>query len=53
MKIDTEGFDPAVLAGGARAFHTHRVGVVLFEYHKLNRWWDTSLESAGRVPARR
>eukprot|EP00040_Diaphanoeca_grandis_P023997 m.131307 g.131307 ORF g.131307 m.131307 type:complete len:437 (+) comp29536_c0_seq1:14-1324(+) len=49
IKIDTEGFDAPALAGGTSTFLNHRVGVVLFEYHKLTRWWEFSLESVVQV----
>ncbi|GIM16526.1 hypothetical protein Vretimale_19157 [Volvox reticuliferus] len=35
LKIDTEGFDPAVLAGAYESLANQRVGLLSFEYHKL------------------
>ncbi|GFR50048.1 hypothetical protein Agub_g12099 [Astrephomene gubernaculifera] len=39
LKIDTEGFDPAVLAGAYAALRNHRIGILSFEYHHL---WSRS-----------
>ncbi|GIL61561.1 hypothetical protein Vafri_16020 [Volvox africanus] len=39
LKIDTEGFDPAVLAGAYESLANQRVGLLSFEYHKL---WNQS-----------
>ncbi|EFJ51801.1 hypothetical protein VOLCADRAFT_87337 [Volvox carteri f. nagariensis] len=35
LKIDTEGFDPAVLAGAYESLRGHRIGLLSFEYHSL------------------
>ncbi|KAG2436159.1 hypothetical protein HYH02_011663 [Chlamydomonas schloesseri] len=37
LKIDTEGFDPAVLAGAYETLRQRRVEVLVFEYHDLWR----------------
>ncbi|GLI66372.1 hypothetical protein VaNZ11_010155 [Volvox africanus] len=39
LKIDTEGFDPAVLAGAYESLSSQRIGLLSFEYHRL---WNRS-----------
>ena len=43
LKIDTEGFDPAVLQGARRLLSLQVPSVVLFEYHNKQAWAATSL----------
>jgi FkbM family methyltransferase len=43
LKIDTEGYDPAVLQGAQVALRQKRVGIVLFEYNNLNLWFKVPL----------
>jgi len=44
LKIDTEGFDPAVLAGARQLLSLQIPSVVLFEYHNKQAWATTSLK---------
>ncbi|GBF88626.1 hypothetical protein Rsub_01341 [Raphidocelis subcapitata] len=45
LKIDTEGFDPAVLTGARRLLSQQVPSVLLFEYHNKNAWAETSLRA--------
>lgn len=45
VKVDTEGFDPLVLQGAKNALAAHKVTILQFEYHQLNAWRNSSLES--------
>lgn len=45
MKIDTEGYDPAVLEGALHALEEQRIGILEFEYHEKGLWASTTLES--------
>ena len=44
LKIDTEGFDPAVIKGARKALSTAKVSILYFEYHNFNLWASTNLE---------
>ena len=44
LKIDTEGFDPAVIKGAWRSLSAAKVDILYFEYHYLNLWGSTNLE---------
>ena len=48
LKIDTEGFDPAVIKGAWRALSTGKVGILYFEYHSVGVWGATRLEDVAR-----
>ena len=43
LVVDAEGFDPAVLRGGARMLAEGRVRVLAFEYNNQNLWATESL----------
>ena len=44
LKIDTEGFDPAVIQGAMKVLREGRVSVLYFEYHELRLWQSASLK---------
>jgi hypothetical protein len=44
LKIDTEGFDPAVLAGARNLLSLQVPSIILFEYHNKQAWATTSLK---------
>ena len=48
LKIDTEGFDPAVIRGAWRSLSLGRVSILYFEYHQLGLWATTNLEDVAR-----
>jgi FkbM family methyltransferase len=43
--VDAEGYDPDVLRGAHSLFSSGRVRVFQFEYHGINVWTTTTLES--------
>lgn len=43
LKIDAEGYDPAVLRGAERALSHRRIGMLQFEYNKMGLWKSTNL----------
>lgn len=43
LKIDTEGFDAAVLTGAMTSIASGRVGVISFEYHEVGVWKEYRL----------
>lgn len=43
MKVDTEGYDPAVLQGAHRSLAGQRIGVLQFEHHGHNLWQHVNL----------
>jgi FkbM family methyltransferase len=45
LKIDTEGYDWAVLKGADGALAQHRIGMLLFEYHGIGLWQTLSLRT--------
>ena len=45
LKIDTEGFDPAVIDGARSTLEQGMADIVTFEYHYAGLWADTSLQS--------
>jgi len=45
LKIDVEGFDPDVVLGAEEILTSGMVDMLSFEYHELNLWQKTSLES--------
>ena len=44
LKIDTEGFDPAVIKGARKSLSAAKVSILYFEYHHINLWASTNLE---------
>ena len=48
LKIDTEGFDPAVIKGAWKSLSLGHVSILYFEYHQLNLWGTTNLEDVVR-----
>ena len=45
LKIDTEGFDPDVITGAKTTLEQGKADILAFEYHGLNLWAETSLQS--------
>jgi FkbM family methyltransferase len=45
LKIDTEGFDPAVLKGATRVLQAKQAAIVYFEYNKMNLWRTVNLKT--------
>lgn len=45
LKIDTEGFDSAVLEGAEGMLTQHKAGLVFFEYNVMGLWSNTTLQS--------
>mmetsp|Transcript_37651 Transcript_37651/g.118658 ORF Transcript_37651/g.118658 Transcript_37651/m.118658 type:complete len:343 (-) Transcript_37651:6132-7160(-) len=45
MKIDAEGYDPAVLLGAHNALSAGAFGVVQFEYHGIGLWKTATLKN--------
>ncbi|UJR18068.1 hypothetical protein I4U23_004968 [Adineta vaga] len=43
LKIDAEGFDPLIIQGAENILNQHQVKILLFEYHGIGMWSQTSL----------
>ncbi|KXZ46826.1 hypothetical protein GPECTOR_40g560 [Gonium pectorale] len=48
LKIDTEGYDPTVLAGAYSALQAHRISVVTFEYNTVWNRVNATLQQCVR-----
>lgn len=51
LMIDTEGYDALVLEGAKKTLHSCLVRMIVFEYHSVCPWAESSLESVVQMLA--